>query len=96
MIRRTVAGIALCCLLPATLVMIAVEQDLLAGGILNTKDLAPLVGNERGTFRDHVLNVWHWDGALLALALLSIPGGVVGIWLIATRKRGAASSPHAA
>lgn len=90
MSRRTVAGIALCCVLPATLVMIPVEQGLLARGVLNTKDLAPVVGNERGTVLDYVLNVWHWDGAILALFLLSVPSSVVGIWLIATRERRAA------
>lgn len=87
MSRRTVAGIALCCLLPASLVMIPVEQGLLARGVLDTRDLAPWVGNERGTFLDHVLNVWHWDAAIFALFLLSLPCSVWGIWLIATRKR---------
>ena len=96
MIRRMVAGITLCCLLPATLVMIQVERGLLASGVLNTKDLAPFVGNEPGTVLDYVLNAWYWDGALLALFLLSVPSSVVGIWMIATRKRRAAISPHAA
>ncbi len=75
--------------------MIQVERGLLARGIINTKDLAPFVGNERGTFRDHVLNVWHWDGAILVLFLLSAPSSMLGIWLIATRRRRAASSPPA-
>ena len=96
MSRCTVVGIALCCLLPATLVMIPVEQGLLVRGVLNTKDLGPLVGNERGTVLDYFLNVWHWGGALFALLLLSVPSSVVGIWFIATHKRRAASSPHAA
>lgn len=96
MSRRTGAGLALCCLFPATLWMISVEQGLLARGVLNTKDLAPFVGNEHGTVRDYLLNVWYWDGAVLALLLLSVPSGVVGIWLIAVRKRRATRSPHAA
>jgi hypothetical protein len=65
--------------------MIQVEQGLLASGVLNTKDLAPFVGNEPGTVLDDVLNLWHWDGALLAFFLWSVPSSVVGIWMIATR-----------
>jgi hypothetical protein len=76
--------------------MIPVEQGLLARGVLNTKDLAPFVGSERGTVLEYLLNVWHWDGAILAFLLSSVPSSVAGIWLIATRKRRAASSPHAA
>ena len=85
--RRMVAGIALCCLLPASFGMIAVEQRLLAQGVLNTKDLAPFVGNEPGTVFEHALNVWHWDAVVFAGILLAVPASMVGIWWIATSGR---------
>ncbi len=46
------------------------EDSLLQAGILNTKDLPPFVGNESGTLREYVLNVWHWDAMTLLLGVL--------------------------
>jgi hypothetical protein len=93
MCRRTVLGVALCCMLPAAL---RVEHGLLAEGVLNIKDLAPFIGSETGTVREYSLNIWHWDGVIFAMFLLSCPSVVVGVWLIATRRRRLSSSPDAA
>ena len=60
------------------------EQVLLERGVLNTKDLPPIVGNDPGTLRDHLLNVWHWDGALFLLFVLSLPCLLIGIRILVT------------
>lgn len=80
--QRRVLGAALCCGLPTVLILIALEQVLLERGLLNTKDLPPIVGNEPGTLRDYLLNVWHWDGAIFLLFLLSLPCLFIGIRIL--------------
>jgi hypothetical protein len=96
MSRRALAGVVCCCVLPFTLLLELAQQALLDIGALNRKDLAPFVGNEPGTVWEHVFNVWHWDGAILALLLLAVPCSVAGVWLLSTRKRQAAAAPSAA
>jgi hypothetical protein len=88
-------GILLCCALPAAVALSFVEQDLHARGILNNKDLPPIVGNEQGTVRDYLLNAWHWDGAIFLLFVISIPSLALGIWLLARRMPVPSSSSRA-
>lgn len=71
--RPAVRGLVLCSGLPLALLLMALEQRLLANGTLNTKDLPPIVGNEQGTLGEYLLNVWHWDAAIFGLLLVSIP-----------------------
>lgn len=71
---------------PLWLVMGGVQSQLLDAGIINTKDMAPLVGNETGTIAEYLLNVWHWDAVILLLFLASIPNTVIGIWLLHKRR----------
>lgn len=80
--RRRVLGVALCAGLPVAVGLINLEQSLLARGVLNTKDLPPIVGNETGSVRDYLLNAWYWDGAILLLFVLSLPCLVVGVWIL--------------
>jgi hypothetical protein len=70
---------------PLWLVMSGLESELLNAGMINTKDMAPLFGNETGTFSDYLLNVWHWDTAIILLFIATIPNTVFAIWLL--RKR---------
>lgn len=62
--------------------LVALERLLLNRGVLNTKDLPPIVGQDPGTFRDYLLNMWHWDGAIGLLFVLSLPCLFVGIQLL--------------
>ena len=70
---------------PLWLVMHGLQSNLLNASIINTKDLAPLVGNENGTFTEYLLNVWHWDAAIFLLFIATMPNTVFAIWLL--RKR---------
>lgn len=70
---------------PLWLVMSGVRSQLLNSGLINTKDMAPFVGNETGTIAEYTLNVWHWDAVIFVLVLASIPNTAIGVWLL--RKR---------
>lgn len=94
--RRRVVGVALCCGLPAAMMLLSLEQVLLARGVLNTKDLPPIVGEEPGTVRDYLLNVWHWDVAILLLFAISLPCLVAGIRLLGKPSAKPAASEDAA
>lgn len=72
-------------MLPAALGLVGLEQALLARSVLNTKDLARLVGTESGTPLEYLLNVWNWDGAILLLFAVSLPCLVLGIQILARR-----------
>lgn len=80
--RRRVLGAVLCCGLPAALILSELEQVLLERGVLNRKDLPPIVGNEPGNLGDYLLNVWHWDGAIFVLIVLSFPCLFLGIRML--------------
>ena len=67
---------------PFWLLMLAIESRLLDAGIINTKDLWPVIGNETGTISDYLLNVWHWDGVILLLFLAIVPNMIFGTWLV--------------
>lgn len=58
------------------------EQALLAGGILNTKDLKYVAGVESGSPLDYLLNVWCWDAFLFLHLVASVPSFIVGICLL--------------
>lgn len=70
---------------PLSLAMSGVQSKLLGAGIINTKDLSPLVGNETGTLAEYLLNVWHWDAMIFVLYLATIPSVVVAVWLLRSR-----------
>jgi hypothetical protein len=70
---------------PMSLAMSGVQSKLLGAGIINTKDLSPLVGNETGTLSEYLLNVWHWDAVIFVLYLATIPSVVVAVWLLRSR-----------
>jgi hypothetical protein len=78
-------------MLPVAIGLIELEQELLERRVLNTKVLPPIVGDDVGTVRDYLLNVWHWDAAIFLLFLLSVPGLGVGIWLLARPRPGGAA-----
>lgn len=78
--RRVVRGLVFCSVLPLALLLMALEQRLLANGTLNNKDLTPIVGNEQGSLGEYLLNVWHWDAAIFGLMLVSIPCLCFGVW----------------
>jgi hypothetical protein len=67
---------------PLWLVMSGLQSQLLDEGIINTKDLAPLIGTETGTFAEYLLNVWHWDAAILVLFAATIPNTLIAVWLL--------------
>jgi hypothetical protein len=86
---RKLIGILLCSVAPGWLVLVGLEQRLLKSGVLNTKDLPPFVGQDSGTVSEYLLNVWHWDGALLILMIAALPSLALGVMLL--RNRGAIS-----
>lgn len=50
------------------------EDFLLKRGLLNTKDC---VADQPCTFLERLTNIWHWDGALLFLTILSAIIGII-------------------
>jgi hypothetical protein len=50
------------------------EDFLLKRGSLNTKDCA---ADQPCTFLERLTNIWHWDGALLFLTILTAIIGIV-------------------
>ncbi len=88
---RKLAGIILCSVAPAWLVLSMLEPRLLASGVLNKKDMPPFVGNETGTVSEYLLNVWHWDGMLLLLMVAALPCLVLGVLLF---RSGRVHRPH--
>lgn len=79
---RTLIGILLCSIAPAWLLLLVIEQQLLKAGVLNTKDMPPIVGKEKGSLSEFLLNVWHWDGMLLLLFVCALPCFLIGVLLI--------------
>ena len=67
--------------------LMLLKEVLLKAGILNTKDLSPLIGQERGSPSEYLLNVWHWDGAVILLFLLAVPSFVALIFLLLVERR---------
>lgn len=92
---RRVLGIVLCGLLPLAIGLSWLEGELLERGVLNKKDLPPIVGNETGTVREFLLNVWHWDAAIFLLLVLSLPSLALGIWILTRSAPSAGASPRA-
>ena len=72
-------------LAPAAFILWALQDRLLSAGILNTKDLRGVAGAEHGSISEYLLNVWCWDGALLVLWVLAVPGFFVSLWLLELR-----------
>ena len=67
--------------LPVFFLFLSIEERLRETGSLNTRDLQ-LIGNETGTLRDYLTNVWYWD-ALGVMLLALVPAGfTVGLWLL--------------
>src|SRR5947207_1976481 len=81
-LMRKIFAIALCLVGPAWFGLSILQERLLQAGILNTKDMRPFVGNETGSVSEYLLNVWHWDGVLLILAIAALPSLVVGVLLL--------------
>lgn len=79
---RIVVGILLCLVPLLAFVFGLLEDRLLHAGVLNTLDLAPVVGDETGTTSDYLLNVWHWDAASLLLFFAALPSMAVGLALL--------------
>lgn len=75
-------GIALCSVAPTWFALSILEHWLLDSGVLNTKDMPPFVGNDGGTLSEYLLNVWHWDGAILLLMIAAVPCLVLGVLLL--------------
>ena len=87
---RAVVGWVMCLAPFVALALPGIETRLLDAGTLNKKDLAPLVGNETGSVTDYLLNVWHWDAAILLLGAVSIICAFLGVRML-TRGRQARS-----
>jgi len=67
--------------LPTLLLFLSIEERLRKSGFLNTLDLY-FIGNDTGTLRDYLTNVWYWD-AFGAMLLLMLPVGLItGAWLL--------------
>ena len=67
--------------LPTLLLFLSLEERLRKSGFLNTHDFF-FFGNETGTLRDYLANVWYWD-AFGAVLLLMVPIGLItGTWLL--------------
>lgn len=52
-------------------VLAEIESWLLKAGVLNTKDLG-FVGGEEGSPYEYILNIWYWDAALAFLTVIVI------------------------
>ena len=79
---RKFIGIALCLVAPAWVALSVLQEHLLRTGVLNTKNMPPFVGNEKGTVAEYFLNVWHWDAILLLLMLASLSCLIIGVLLL--------------
>jgi hypothetical protein len=79
---RKLLGIVLCSVAPVWFVLLELQERLLDAGILNKKDMPPIVGKETGTVAEYFLNVWHWDAMLFLLALAAIPCLIVGVTIL--------------
>jgi len=78
--RQRGLGLLLCGVLPVVMAVFELARELDARGVLNHKDLPPIVGHEPCTLREWLLNVWHWDMAVGALLLASLPCCALGLW----------------
>jgi hypothetical protein len=78
-------GALLCLMIPAWVALSVLQFQLESAGVLNKKDLAPLVGDETGSFSEYVLNVWHWDAVNGLLMLASVPCFFIGVYLFASK-----------
>lgn len=83
--RKFIAA-ALCSMPLAAILLFLLEQTLLDAGILNMKDLYPLVGGETGTISEYFLNVWHYDAVAFLSLLASLPCVVVGVLMLRGKK----------
>jgi hypothetical protein len=79
---RKVMAILPCFVGPVWFVLSMLEHQLLKARILNTRDLWPLIGVERGTVSDYLLNVWRWDGPRFLLMVASVPCFCFGLRLL--------------
>lgn len=64
------------------IVLSVVEDRLLHSGVLNAHDLAPFIGDVRGMWNTHLLNVWYWDGMI---AITMFAAGILIVVGIAMR-----------
>lgn len=88
---RKLFGIVLCSVGPGWVVLSILEERLLAAGVLNTKDMPPLVGDETGPVAEYLLNVWHWDAMLLLLMIAALPCLIFGALIL---RSGRVSKDH--
>lgn len=65
-----------------SLLLTAIHRRYERAGLLNNKDLF-LIGNETGTFRDYLFNVWYWDMLVFGMYFISLLCTVFGLYLIA-------------
>lgn len=87
-VLRMAVGVLLC-LVPLLAITITLLTDrLLKAGVLNTMDMAPVVGNQTGTVSEYLLNIWHWDAAGFLLLAAALPSVVAGITLLTWPKFG--------
>jgi hypothetical protein len=82
---RRFIGALLFLVTPAWLALTLLTERLFKAGILNNKDLSPLVGDETGSLTEYLLNVWHWDAATGLLMLASVPCFFIGVFLFASK-----------
>lgn len=74
------------------LCLCVLEQRLVKAGVLNLKDMT-FVGNETGTWWEHLTNAWHWDVALMLLFLVALACPIIAATrLIRSRRRGLAAA----
>lgn len=72
---------------PVAVAMAGLSDKLREARIINTRDLAPLAGNETGTLSEVLLNVWHWDAAIVLLMIATIPNTIIGSILLISGRR---------
>src|SRR5688572_2142728 len=82
---RRIIGLLLCAVAPTSFLLLMLEEPLLEAGVLNKKDLALFVGKESGTFREYLLNVWHWDGVIFIFLVAAIPSLIFGVSILRGR-----------
>ena len=84
--KRYIWGLALCSIALAIVLLKPLlwdlEENLLAKGVINKKKLWPIIGDERGSIGDYMLNIWHWDGAIFLLGMASLLCYSLGLWLL--------------
>jgi hypothetical protein len=83
---RKLVGILLCSAPFLWFGLWVLEEKLLKAGVLNTKDMT-FVGNETGSAREYLTNVWHWDAALMLLFLVALLCAIVGIVILVSGRR---------